>query len=821
MPIPSSARPIIMATVAWLAVAASAHAATAQAPADQPPGRIRGAVTVAETGAPLAAAAITIRSDADSSVVTGVMTTEDGRFRVEGLPLGEYRVHVSYLGFAPQTVDDLELTSTEPRADVGVLALEVGAVELDEIEARAQRSPVVMEIDRTVYSADDLPSSAGGTAHDLLRDIHDLEVDAEGRIKLRGQTVAIHLNGRPSPLPGEALLSFLQQIPADRIATVEVMPNPSARHDPEGMGGIVNLMLDQDVGLGLSGSFSARGSTRGQNIIGANLAYQRGPVTIFGYAGFSMSEFLRTRTDTRENLVAEPITLLDQRGEEELDQTTGTIDVTTELKFGERTTAWLQTLAYDVSGDNGQSMLYDLSDASGAVLNRYDRYTGTDHGSTVYDVTFGIEHSIVPRLHELNFDLRYNAREARSDVSVDQTSRLEPGELEEALTTDRDNGTGELAVHADYERPWGEGGRVEIGLDVKRRNFDEDYLQELFRSGAIAPFREDQNVYAYDESYSTLYLIVSRSFGKLGVQLGARAETADSEFKLRTPDDDTFDNDYRTIFPSVNLSWDAGAGRRLGLSYSKRVARPVAEFLNPRTPNYDPVNLFVGNPFLGPAFVHSVSLDVSKVGEAGTLRLSPYFRRSVDSWEQIKRVDSLGVSTVTYRNSASSERLGASAIASFRKGRWSGSANLDVARAVVNASNVAPDFENTSVEWTASVNGSASVTDALTAQLSANYFPAKTLPQGRQSASFFSSIALRQQLLNGRATVSLLAQDPLDLAEYTFETRGHNYSQISRTENKLQSLTLTLSYRFGRPPDPSNRQREDHTVAGDRGERLR
>lgn len=823
MPIPSSARPIIAAVIAWSATVAPAHATVARQSAEQPPGHIRGVVTLAETGAPLATAAVTIRGTADSALITGVLTTEDGQFQVDGLTLGAYAVHVSHLGFASQTVDNLELTADAPVGDVGVIALEADAVELGEIQAQAQRSPVVIEVDRTVYSADDLPSSAAGTAHDLLRDIPELDVDANGRVRLRGQLVAIHLNGRPSALPGDALLNFLQQLPADRLATIEVMPNPSARHDPEGMGGIVNLILDQNVGLGLSGSLSARGSTRGQNIIGADLAYQRGPLTVFGYAGLSLEEFLRKRTDTRQNLLAEPpaASLIGQQGEETLDNTSRTLDVTTELKIGGRTTAWFQALTYGIDGDNGLAMLYDLSDASGDVLNRYNRSTATDHGSTVYDITFGLDHAIAPQAHELNFDVRYNRRDGRADVSVDQTSMLDPDEpIEETLLTDRDYENGELAVHADYMRPLGEGGRLEVGVDIKRRNWDEDYIQELFLASGVGAL-EDQNLYAYDESYSTVYLIVSRQFGKFGIQLGARAEDADNAFKLRTPADDTFDIDYRTIFPSVNVSWDAGAGRRVGFSYWKRVARPSAELLNPRTPNYDPLNLAVGNPFLGPAFVNSFSLDFSKIGSVGTLQFSPYLRRTVDSWEQIKRVDSLGVSTVTFENSSSYERLGASATGSLRVGRWSGSANVDVARAVVNASNVSPDFDNTSIEWTAGLNGSAQVTDGLSAQLSARFWPARPLPQGRQSASFDSSIGLRQQLLNGRATLSLLARDPLDLAEFTFETRGRGYSQISRTENKLQSLALSFIYRFGRSPDPSNRQREDHTVSGQTGERLR
>ncbi|HEY0305374.1 MAG TPA: carboxypeptidase regulatory-like domain-containing protein, partial [Longimicrobiales bacterium] len=216
---------------------------TSAAAAQQKPGRIGGIVLSAD-GQPLTSAAITIRSASDSAVAGGGMTTRDGRFRIEGLAFGRYLVRITHIGFKPHNVVNIELTAAEPGVELGQMKLAVAAVELQAVEATAAKSPVVVEADRTIHDTKDMVASKGGKAIDVLRNVPELEVDMNGKVTMRGnQSVEIHINGRKAPLRGDALTNYLQQMPGERISKVEVIPNPSAKHDPEGMGGIVNIVM--------------------------------------------------------------------------------------------------------------------------------------------------------------------------------------------------------------------------------------------------------------------------------------------------------------------------------------------------------------------------------------------------------------------------------------------------------------------------------------------------------------------------------------------------------------------------------------------------
>jgi len=174
------------------------------------PGRIAGLV-LGPAGQVLPSAAITIRSAVDSALVTGALTDREGRFRIEGLALGEYRLRVSLIGYKSRSSEVIALTAQSATKDLGRIALEVSAVPLGVVQVSVDRPAVVVEADRTVYSAKSMPVAAAGKATDVLRAVPELEVDVNDNVKLRGnQAVAIHLNGRPAPLRGEPLANFLR-----------------------------------------------------------------------------------------------------------------------------------------------------------------------------------------------------------------------------------------------------------------------------------------------------------------------------------------------------------------------------------------------------------------------------------------------------------------------------------------------------------------------------------------------------------------------------------------------------------------------------------
>ena len=770
-------------------------------------GRIAGMVIAAESGQPVTAAEVVVRGATDTTIVGSTVTAEDGRFRVDGLAVGQYRVRIGALGRVPLEAPVVELTQARDSVDLGRLEIEAAPVTLDALEARTERPAMVMEADRTTYDARQLPASSGGTATELLRQIPELEVDINGKVALRGsQGVSMQLNGRPLPLSGEALNNYLNQLPANRIAKVEVMPNPSAAHDPSGSGGIVNIILRDDVDLGLSGNLAVNGSTRGTKGVNGRLAFQRGAFTFFGGGSVSFSDSQQQISDVRQNLLATPVTILEQEGSYAYGNRGHNFDLSAELRLNPKTVAWLTGMGYGSSSDRDQDARYGLFEETRVVLDRYDRVTETEYGYGMGHFALGLKHSFVPQRHELIVDVRRSTSSNDSESYVERVSLMEADPvLDEIRVAASDQRNPGLTVRADYNRPWGERGRVSVGVTGTRNDMENHNLQTVSGGGAGPPTDERESGYSYNEDFHAAYTTVSQAFGKLSAQLGLRYELTRTRFTLRTTAE-SFDNDYSSVFPSLALTWTAWDGGTIRFNYSKRIMRPYPDLLNPFTPVTDPLNIYTGNPDLRAAYTHSYGLNITHTGSRWTFRLAPSYSSTGDNWESIKRVDSLGVSRVTYENSRSTKFLGATLSVSLRPlGRLSGSSTLSVRRTVTDAQNISDEYSRASTRVSVGGNTTYKITSNLTSTVSASFIPAYDLPQGRRTSSLSTYLSVRQQLLNNRGILSLTVNDPFDIYRYRYETRDRTHVQTSRTTPKMRAATLSFTWNFGKPPQQNSR----------------
>ena len=171
-----------------------------------------------------------MRGAADSAVVAHAATAADGRFVLDGVGAGRYLLRLSLLGRTPYLRRDVVVSDRAPSLDLGAIALAVAAVPVPGAEVTTARSTVVVAPDRNVYLTRDMPAAGAGSTTDLLRTVPELDVDVDGHVSLRGSAgVNIQINGRASPMKGEALTTFLRQLPANRIERVEVIANPSDR----------------------------------------------------------------------------------------------------------------------------------------------------------------------------------------------------------------------------------------------------------------------------------------------------------------------------------------------------------------------------------------------------------------------------------------------------------------------------------------------------------------------------------------------------------------------------------------------------------------
>jgi outer membrane receptor protein involved in Fe transport len=853
-------------------LAALAAALVSFAPAAAQQGTVTGTIAEAPAGRPLAAVTVTLQAAGDTSAVARAVTDQAGRFRLQA-PAGTYTLLASRLGFTSHRRPNVAVAAGAP-VDLGTISLSAATLLLEEVEVVTEASTAIVAADRTIYSTRDMPVAAGGMATDVLRSVPELEVDVNGGVQLRGTAAQIYLNGRPAPMQGESLELFLQQFPADRIDRVEVIANPSARFEAEGAGGIVNIVLKRDVDLGLSGSLFTNASTRGEAGTGGRLTFQRGRLTLFGGGFLRRSDRRTTSYDLRRNLLTQPITLLEQDAFNDREGWSGNLDLTGELQLTPRSTVRAELGVWSNRSDMDGVTVYTEMDEAEVALERYDRASVSSNRRLSADATLGFSHSFAPVArqgrggnegegggrgpggpgggpggmgggrpggfggggggpggfggggpgggggaflggeHLLSLEVEYEngddddfSRVTRHLLGLDDDLAV-PDELR---LDDNQEGEREVQARADYVRPLGERGRVELGYQARMQDTDEDRVLELFPDGdeTVAAITTVTG-FGYRETFHSLYGTVAQVFGPLSAQVGLRAEQAATRLNV-TGVADTFEHEYFSLFPSANLRYDLGGGREVRLSYARRVRRPQPGILNPIDRSNDPLNRFVGNPDIEPQYTNSFSLETSWTGTFGTLRLSPYYRRTVDDWTQIKTVDAQGVSTVTWENLASVESYGTSLTASIRPIHGvSGNFSVSGSREVRDASNLSTEFSGDAMRWSARGNVSARVTESLAVQAMGYYTPARDVPQGRISSSLMTHVGMRQQFWDGRGTLNLMVTDPLDLYRSSFETRDATHVQLGRSRWSARAAVLSFSYAFGRPPrDNGNGDEEE------------
>ena len=238
----------------------------------------------------------------DSSIVAGQLAGDDGVFSLTELPFGRYRLQVNFMGYAPISSESIMLSPrTTTSYDAGTIALSPRINALEEAVVVEEASSLEMLIDRRVFKVGNDLSAAGGTASELLVNVPSVAVDIDGNVSLRGSSqVQILIDGRPSGLTGAAQNAFLEQIPASSIDRVEVITNPSAKYDPDGMAGILNIILKKNKLQGFHGQAQATPGTGGNHNASLSLNYKNEKFSVFSSASWNHRDMFRAGETYRE-----------------------------------------------------------------------------------------------------------------------------------------------------------------------------------------------------------------------------------------------------------------------------------------------------------------------------------------------------------------------------------------------------------------------------------------------------------------------------------------------------------------------------------------
>ena len=802
---------LALATTAQLAVAQPQP--SAQQP--EPQFEIRGKVVESETGAPVPRASVALRIKGQTTILTGAIAGPDGSFRLSGLRPGTFTLRSTYIGFAPQ-IQDMTLTPAQPVL-VGTIKLTRSAVELTAVNVQEDRATVVTEPDRTTYRAKDI-APAAASASEVLDNVPAVQVDQDGKVSLRGnENVVIQINGRPTPMSGPQLASYLRTIPANTIERVEVVPNPSAKQDPEGMAGILNIVLKQNVDLGLSTTANVAMSTPQRFNGNGSLGYQAGKFSSMTTAGLVRDARNIVGVNDRDRFDAARA-LISSSGEDiDADGKQGGLNVTSTLDYARnKRDVWSNAITMGRRfGMDDSFNAFEDRDASGTVTDSYFLpKNGEIHGWMV-DYNTAFKRTFDPRKHELSLEARFN-RSADHDEqelwrrSTDPTPSFTEGKIQKT-----DAGSAMAVAQLDYTKTFANRRKIETGYKGTMRMLDRDFgvVEDATGSGTWTPSAES-NAFSFDEQVQAAYGVFSQGVGKWELQAGLRGEYADRNFALASSE---YPYVYRSLFPSAIALYNLSQSTQVKASYSRRIRRPGTQELNPFVTYFDVRNVFIGNPGLAPEYTDAIEGGVTWNLKKGVVQLNPFYRSTSNIIRvDINPVDTIAgreVTSVSFRNLANSNSWGTDVTGSLRLGpKFNGFAAFNVFKQVTDGGSMSAVGSN-AVSWMGRVNGSSQLTKTFMLQASYFYRAPTKIEKGQFDAVQAANIAL-QTKLNDRANVTLRVNDPFGTQRFRVRAGDDKVLQFTERNFGARMVWLAFNYSYGRPPRVRTPTQDQQAPAG-------
>jgi outer membrane receptor protein involved in Fe transport len=745
----------------------------------------------------------------DSSMAAGTISDSEGQFLLENLKYGMYYLRASFIGYSDRIIDSIRITPQSPRLDLGVISLDESSIILSNIVVTGERDMIINNLDKKVINVDKDLTVIGGTGVDVVQNIPSVSVDVDGNVSYRGnQNIRILIDGKPSELLGLGSGDILSSIPAVDIESVELVTNPSARYDPEGTGGILNIILKKKIEGGLNGTISATAGTGDKYNGSMNLSYRISSINFFGSFDSRMSQNDTWGNSLRTNNIINNVSYLDQSSDGMFERmgynfTTG-IDYipdnynTITFSFRGRRNNW------DNNGIVQNTTLNSLNE----ITRYFERASDNNRRMRAFNYTLSYKRTFDTKGAELtseivlgDFKMDRNENFVQSNFNVDKQPTGEPDLLQRGLS---DNKNKQWTIQTNYINPIEGFGRIETGFQISLRNFNSknDYLNFNYNSNSWLNDLSRKRNFEYKENIYAAYGIYSNSYEDFKYQVGLRAEQADVAGD-ELLDLTSFKKNYFAVYPTVHLVQSLPDFQELQLSYSRRVSRPHNRILNPYVDRSDSLNISYGNPELDPEFINSLELGYSKLFGRSAITSSVFYRNTQDAISDYTIVRDDGVTETTWRNLAKNVSYGLELTASSPIFEWfRANASFTYFR------NKFEGFElsNEDYSWMTRLNTTISPAKDFNFQVNMNYNAPGFSLQGKTREQFTADFAMRKDFMNGQLSLTFRVSDVFNTRKWESETFGPNF--LTTSYRKFESRVAYLGISFRLSPNNNNRDRE-------------
>jgi outer membrane receptor protein involved in Fe transport len=773
-----------------------------------PIGTVIGIVSDSATGQKIEYASVAVIAVADSSVKGGSITGADGSFSVTKLPPGTFRVRVTFMGYKEWYSVPFTISMMNTQYDAGAVKIKPSDTQLGTVVIEEQRSDYTNSIDKKVYDVNQNIVNTGGTATDVLQNIPSVTVDVDGNVSLRGSAnVTILIDGKPSGMTGEDKQAVLAQIPASMIERIEVITNPSARYDAQGMAGIINIVLKKEKGKGYNGTISGGVGTGNKYNGSLNLNMRRDKANFFGSYSYRYEDRWGSSFGYQNTATPDTSYRYDSNGGSLTGNQFHSGRIGSDIYFNPYNTLSISTgyaMRKELKNDSTHYYFFDSSDS---LTSDFSRLNGG------YDQTNTIDAALDYRK---SFPGSKRTFSSAASFTTNQRSVLNTFKLnsygyenEPYQTNKANNEYYNVMAQADYSYPVSDSFRLETGVKYNYRQYSNlqagymyNYASEIYTSD---PRFADH--FKYDENVGAAYVQMSMHRGKLDYLAGVRAEytylTGSSSSQ-----DTTFTKNYLNLFPNASVRFTTATGTEMQLSYGRRLNRPGNWNLNPYIDYSDSINLRTGNPYLNPEFIHSFDFTIARVKMKYMWSFTLYYRHSENVITHVRTFDVLtNRALVKPVNYTSAENYGVEYVLRVpfsKKGNvmLSGSAYLNQ----VNGDNVDPALQSSAFHYNARLSFSYKIFKPTTVQISGMYFSPFVNPVGSFWMKGGMDVGVRQDIFKGKAQLSANLTDAFNTREFVVTNESDEYIFKGGRKRESMVLMLSFSWRFGSNDEISKRK---------------
>jgi len=816
---PTKTLPITLHMTKYYLIAALALCFSVSAQA-QFEATVSGRVIDAQTREPLAFATVTVSEQLENTTVTGVLTNEDGRFIVSGLPEGSFLLHSEFLGYIEASTP-LLVGELNDVYDLGEIELRQVVEGLEEVVVTGRQQVLGATLDRRVFSMEDNIVGSAGSLLDALRGLPGITVDQEGNVLLRGSDrVSVLVDGKYSSLTGFGNQSGLDSVPSANVDRIEIINNPSAAFDAAGMAGIINIVYREDLEMGLnidagltlgSGTLSKQRSdlptelgsfSHNEKIIPSlNLSYNADDKRYFLQSEFLIqndipnNEFTARFYDDGSVILSQ----VPENREQEQYVITGGMD---RYIDDYRTFSVSAAIDFETHKDVAQVPFIDAE-----TLQRNRFWFWEEQEDTGYfNISFDYAREFDEPGRELSMSLQYTRGWEDEAYFLNEISPVRIGT--DMTHLDAEENT--LPFQIDYVKPL-RSGRLETGGRIQKRWIPVSYNVARGVNSVIYEGLGDWS--DWSEDIYAAYANYVHEQERYSVEAGVRVEQTDIQYDL-PPENIYYDQsdayDYFEVYPNVRLTYKLSDTNSVAAYFNNRVDRPGEPELRIFPKYDDPELLKVGNPYLRPQFTESFELSFEHLWNSGSALLSAYYRDIDDPFTRVYAIDPTNtdydIVNRIYQNVGSGNNTGLELILSQDLSeRWQFSGSVNWYENVIDADqvtllfpierpfDVARSEDNT---WDLSLNTAVTFVSGMQFQLSIVYYADKNIAQGTQEARSSVDVGLTQPVLGDRGELLFSFTDIFNDFAIKQHIVGDGFNAIYENYYETQVLSVGLNYQF-------------------------